>query len=629
MTYVLAHLVPLGALVAAVGMGGFALERLLARRLPAEAAGDAPLPRELRALLRAVLGVVLWMAVLFALACAGALGRWTVWGLAAACAAGAAWAWPRREPAGSPREPGAVAFVAVALLFTLPLSLVALSWDVSWDASTYHLTLPRLWVEAGGFTAPPGNVYARWPLATELLYAAALAVADHPVAKALHGAFGLATLWALWVGARSFDREAAAWIAAPLVLASPVVLLEWSIAYVDLAYAFFFLAGLLFVARWRETRGADRRALVWAGVCGGALAGVKVNGVVGAAALGMSLLPALAAQVRRGGGRGALADAARFALPVLVLWLPWLARTALLTGNPLYPLFFDVFGGPDWSPRLAEQFLAWQRSIGMGREPLDYLLLPWRVATRGGPGYAAFDGAIGAHWLAVVPLALLGWRRPLVRSALLACAVYFALWALGSQQARFLVPILPPLALAGAIGTLEGVDALTRDERLRLGAAAGIAALAGALALHSMQTPTGRAITLLPRFAHDGAELKAAAIHPVHRFVATLPPDAKLLLMNTNQGFFLSRPYEADSFFEASQIADRMRDAHGADEAHAQLVSRGITHVLRARRSWGIDWPEGLSALLADEELARRRFRSDDGRYEIFALAPRPAPDPR
>ena len=106
------------------------------------------------------------------------------------------------------------------------------------------------------------------------------------------------------------------------------------------------------------------------------------------------------------------------------------------------------------------------------------------------------------------------------------------------------------------------------------------------------------------------------------RFVAAaLPRDAKLLLLDTNQTFFLERESLADSFFEVSQLADWLCDAETPESLQARLVGRGITHVLRdGRRQWGIAWPPALEALLEDAARARPRFRSPDGRVEVYEL---------
>ena len=138
--------------------------------------------------------------------------------------------------------------------------------------------------------------------------------------------------------------------------------------------------------------------------------------------------------------------------------------------------------------------------------------------------------------------------------------------------------------------------------------------------LSTARRPFEQATRLLPRLAGGGDALCEAALHPVHRFVATLPPEAKLLLLNTNQGFFLERDYLSDSFFEASQIADWLRDAATPQAVIARLRERRITHVLLENRDWDIDWPQALLALLADRDLAAPRYRSSDGRFDLFEL---------
>ena len=117
-----------------------------------------------------------------------------------------------------------------------------------------------------------------------------------------------------------------------------------------------------------------------------------------------------------------------------------------------------MFGGPGWSAEVGEQFAAWQRSIGMGRDPIDYLLLPFRLLRHSGPGYARFDGALSPVWLAVVPVALGAVRSPRGRRVLAVAGAMFVVWAAGSQQSRFLIPILPLIAAAAVATFAAALD---------------------------------------------------------------------------------------------------------------------------------------------------------------------------
>ncbi len=577
----------------------------------------------LRPLARIVLGLGFWIACTFVLAVCGLLRPAVLWTLIGGVIAGSVVAWLRagRPMARFPRPSAApiLALVALAAVLT-PLALLALTPTVSWDASTYHLTLPRLFLDHGGFRDVPFNVYAAWPLNVQLLFALAMATQDFVLAKLLHFALGLATLYALIAGCRAFHRPASGALAAMLFLANGVVILEMRVAYVDLGHALFLLAGTLFMIDALER---DRRALWLSGLCCGLAAGTKLTGVVGAGIVATLYLPHLL----RDGGSALKPFFARFVAPVVLLWAPWVAYTTILTGNPAYPFLHGWFGGPDWSPALSDQLRDWQSSIGMGREPIDYLLLPLRVSLVGDLGYERFDGASAAFWIVLVPLALwFAWRwtpgraRTLIRRCMAISGLYFIFWSLSSQQMRLLIPMLPMLAIACTVTLVEILDRLLAQRWRRGGVALAFVATAAFLvAGHAKVLAAG--YRTLGVYLRAPGDLKATAVHPVYTFVnQQLAPDAKLLLLNTNQRFFCQREVLADSFFEASQITAWLAPAPDADAVSELLTGRGVTHILAEHRFRGTNYPETLLELLRDPRFAKPIYGSEDGRFSIFEL---------
>jgi hypothetical protein len=574
-------------------------------------------------LARLCLGIAFWIAVLFLLAAVGALDRW---GLGAVVVVvGAALLWPRRKrpvPLGETRtaqdfDAGRALLIATLSAVVVALLLGAVGPAVSWDASAYHLTLPRLYIENGGFRRVPFSVYSNWPLGTELLFAGAMLAKDYVLAKLVHFGFGVATLYALWAGCREFHRSESGWLAAALFLANGIVLAEMRIAYVDLATAFFLLSALLFAVRARRDDPGARPALLLCGVCCGVLAGLKISGIVGVAAVALVLAPGLA----RAGRAGWRAFALYFVVPVTLLALPWGIKAAIYTGNPVYPFLHAQLGGPDWSQALSAQFTAWQRAIGMGREPLDYLLLPVRAILSGGPLYTQFAGEIGAFWIVLIPLAIVGSRRvPLARAALLVAGASFVFWSLSSQQMRFLIPVLPLFSVAAAVAVVELRERIAPvSARPALARAIPVAA---AVLLTWQAAPTlVSGVEHLLRYQRDAERATHPAVPPIFATVdRELPADAVLLFLNTNQGFFCPRAYLADSFFEASQIADWLGSARDAEEVRRRLAERGVTHVLIENRNRGIDWPAPLTRLLRDPRRARPMQRTGDERYSLYAL---------
>jgi hypothetical protein len=582
------------------------------------------------ALERAAAGLVFgfgaWVALIFALASAGLLRAPVVLVTVAVGLAAGLFGLVREKPrlpddlAQLRVRPAAAIVVVVITVVVGALWMQVLRPIVAWDADVYHLTLPRLYLENGGFYRVPFNVYSNWPLATQMLYALALAVGDQIVAKSLHFGAGLAT--AALVGALVARESSRHWglMATAMLFLHPVFLWEIRVAYVDLASAFLLLAAFTFVHRALESRQQETGWLVLAGIAAGLLAGTKINGVFGAAALaavwlGSSLLD-----------RRAPADLVRpltaLLLPVALLGLPWLVRSYVMTGNPVYPLLWPLFGGPEWSEALATAHGAWTRSMGMGREAVDYLLLLPRVLLAGGPGYQSFDGRLHPLWALLLPLAAVAGRKePLVRRSLACAGVWFVAWAGTSQQMRFLLPALPLTAVAVGVGMQRGVQRLGSARRtVEPLLAVGLSALIVASSLVYLQ----QAPSLARAFWSRGSELKAFATDEVYGFVSSeLPEDSRLLFVNVNRGFFCDRDFVADSFFEASQLAEWLTAMGDKEGVRRGLRDAGITHVLVQVVAGGPRFPQAFLDLLA-EPGQRRVYESPSearNRFYVVALA--------
>ncbi len=505
-------------------------------------------------------------------------------------------------------------FALVSMLLVL---FVQTLWPrVSWDANVYHLTVPRLYLEHQGFWRIPFNVYSNWPLNTELLFAMAMALKSHILAKLVHFGFGcLCTVLVYQVARRAADRWTGC-VAAVLLLVNPIVMVEIRVAYVDLASALFFALAFVFVHRWLERTDGSYRLLVIAGLFSGLAAGTKLTGIVGAVCLAVLLVSVL---WRRAATVSAVAKSvAVLMIPAVALLAPWLIKSWILTGNPVYPFLYSVFGGPEWSSELQRQLTAWQQSIGMGRSGIDYLLLPGRVILEGGPGYDRFDGQISRLWIVLIPLSIwIARHRTIVARGLIVSAIYFVFWALSSQQIRFLIPVLPILAISGAIAISDAIG------RLRSSLAATTAIWACSLALAASLTWAGwdfavRSLGMGRDYLHFGVGIEQLAEEPVYRFINDeLPADARVLMLNTNHGYFCRRVFRADSFFEASQIAALLSQANSKSDLAELLQELGITHLLIENRDRGIRFPEVLPAFLNDREWVRSIYRSPDEKFDV------------
>ena len=314
-------------------------------------------------------------------------------------------------------------------------------------------------------------------------------------------------------------------------------------------------------------------------------------------------------------------------VPSTLMAVLWPIKTWAYTGNPFYPMFWKVFGGPDWSPALAEQFTRWQQGIGMGREPMDYLLLPWRVILYGEYGYDHFDGKIAELWLVALPLAIwAAWPLRNGRRALAAALGLSVFWALSSQQIRFLIPVLALLSWVLAQGLHHRLGGLNSPTWTRLKRPLTLL-VPGVVALFIVLW------TRYPTFVKSGVQharifntpqfSTSMTVPPVAPVINDLPEDSKVLLLKTNQRFSYERDLLVDSFFiEASQITDWLQVCGDKDCVDSQLRQRKVSHILLGipKKPLRFPYPQVLMAYVSDSRRVEIVHR--DPAHILLALRP-------
>jgi len=332
-------------------------------------------------------------------------------------------------------------------------------------------------------------------------------------------------------------------------------------------------------------------------------------------------------------------DTALFLAPALALAAPWLIKSFVYTGDPLYPILWKYLGGVEWSDTLSDQFWRWQRSIGMGRTCRDFLLLPVRVILFGGGDYGHFAAWISKSWILLIPLTVIASPLiPIVRWCLIPAALYFAVWALGSQQTRFLIAVLPLLAAAAGITLSRIVTGVNRwlagrdtqgqaDTRLRmLGHVLAGSVVAGCLVI--LAWASRYVVPVAVALSHDlranPPTLQTWTPDPVFSYIReNLPASARVMLLNTNQAFFVDRDYIADSFFEASQLNALIREAVDREGLTALFERLTITHVLFKEDEPWVQFPPALRQYLSDRATATRIYASPGGAFTLYELRAR------
>jgi len=566
-----------------------------------------------------------------------------------------------QEGAGNPAEAGrpagaatdAWAKVAVGLAVVITF-WTALAPETEYDALWYHLELPRQWLLHGGPIDRIEDYVSLYPLTWELIFGAGLALGGDVSARLLH--FACLPLLALIVfEATKRFGAGSPWLACALFVTAPTVMWEASTTYVDLALALHVTLALYALVRYAT--GGARAWLIVAAIQFGVGAATKHLGLVALAIAAGMLVVARLAALRTSGvgallGRGALTVAVRPAVILVAIALifpaPWYVRNWLLSGNPVFPEMFDLFGAfpPErWNAAAEAGLDRFKAHFGRPRTFVNLLRMPWDVTVHG----ALYGGSLGPLFLILIP-GLLCAVIPALKSratsmaasaawwALTFAGLYVAVWAspISSFQLRFLIPIVPLLAFAAAAAyaTLHDLLADIRPVRALLAAAMGLLLLLNLPPLtpfheadrrawdgwltHVVHIPPVRVVTGRERTETYLARLIPS--YPAWQYVNRhAPASAKILTFTGGDVFYARRPRISTDAPVARPAVWGARVGQ-EEQVRAALRALGVTHLLVDRRAIDQAAPGSLAIGQSPALVRDYRLEYDDGRFTLYRV---------
>jgi len=356
----------------------------------------------------------------------------------------------------------------LALPLVLAILLAAMLPPLDFDVCEYHLQAPKEFFQQGRITFLPHNVYGNMPLGAEMLALLAMVISGDWWLGALAGktviaAFTPLCALALLAAGRRFFSTGAGVVAALVYISIPWVVGISSAGLIEGVSACY-----LFLAVYALLLKTDR-VTVLSGYFAGAAVATKypaalfvllplgvwvfVGGLKRGSTAGKPARYTLKKNVSRG-----IAALTVFLLAAVVSCGPWFAKNWALSGNPTYPLLYEVFDGKTWNEEKNSRWNEVHRPHDFSPKTLGKDL--GRVA-------------LTSEWLSplVVPLAalaLLGliararpladWQSIVWMSSAYALFVIAVWWLFTHRIDRFWVPVLPVLAFLAGAGACWNVE---------------------------------------------------------------------------------------------------------------------------------------------------------------------------
>jgi len=266
------------------------------------------------------------------------------------------------------------------------------------DALGGRVALPLMWLNGGAVRGYPELIYSYASLAGETLYLLFLPIANNSVAKITAFACQLIIVKEILGSSRHLKNL---WrIAATIAFASSTIV-WWQLihGFVDLLQAVLIVGAMESLRRWLKSK--SLRDLLLSGLLAGSSTAVKLNGVIAITLVcGYVFLSLI---IRRHSVWEATRSSLIAAFAAVIALLPWLIRSLILTGNPIFPFANWLFKSPLISRELVAKHFGEPFGFEAFRAIFDIFLSPGKYVEIG--SYHPFFLALAVGFCLIIPVA--------------------------------------------------------------------------------------------------------------------------------------------------------------------------------------------------------------------------------
>jgi hypothetical protein len=449
------------------------------------------------------------------------------------------------------------------------------------DELAYHLAIPKMYAQQHTLAYIPFIVYSNWPLATEMLFIVPLLLGSDLAAHWVTWGMHVLTGGLVFQLARQAFDTRTGWLALAIFTTIPMVEVLAGTALIETALAFYtFLAVYAF---WRWQTSQCKTWLAVSAMMSGAVAATKLSGAGVTVLLGVlsALFGVYNSRVNK---RSALWYFVIFGILSLAIALPWYVKAWAQTGNPFWPAAIEYLGARDWDALGTRYITDFIRLPNLPWTFQNWLMLPWYVTTSGsrfGASYIIGPMLLATSGLAVITFGRQRQTRPALAFLGLFVLGFYTSWFLTTHQTRFLMPVVPVLAIASGAGIRELTRGSGRIASVLL--AAVLVYLMSQTMLFSSQRQTvlaSRANYLVGTQSSEEFLRQSLNVYPAIEIANRIvPEDERVILAPWEpRGYYLEREYLWAN--PVSQRYLRMEQLASVQEFRQWLRENKITFVL-------------------------------------------------
>lgn len=282
------------------------------------------------------------------------------------------------------------------LIFTILINALPIFTPiVEFDSTSYHLTFAKIYAQ-GSFEHIPSHIYSAMPHAMSLVYVLPELFLTPNVSNAIVYTLTILSAMGIYYLIRQKHSNTAALSGSLLYLITPAVLERISQTMIDLVVAFYIITVIIILYHYTKENQAKHIALI--GILIGIAASIKLTAAAPGIAIGIGIILSWIIYKQK----IKISHLIILGIIVLLIISPWIIRSYILTGNPIYPQGYSIFGGEYLAPNLEDAYSSHFELKGISRSLVNIITVPIQMTFRS----TALDSPLGIHplFILLIPL---------------------------------------------------------------------------------------------------------------------------------------------------------------------------------------------------------------------------------
>jgi hypothetical protein len=479
--------------------------------------------------------------------------------------------------------------VLYSVLFSLLFMLIAITCFAPpsyYDSLVYHMALPGIYAAAKKICFVPFNLYSNFPQNMEMLYTMGLVLCDEIVPNLISFSMFVVTLAAIYSFCRRFTDKSVSLFAVLIYMTTPAVMLLAPSSYVEAGLAMFTVMAVYSYCIYHREGITDY--LVLSGVFSGLAFGTKYT----AAAVPLTISLVLLTRCVMRKELKYLKQILILNITVLVVASPWLIKNFVNVGNPVFPFLYNLLGykAVDWNFSTAHNYFTMLTEYGhKGNIIGEFFSVPWNVLkdpVKFGGGFDILGNFGWVTYFMLLPMLLLVQKGNVIKLLCFFSGIYAITWFVSKPVLRFLLPLLPVLAVLCSYVAVNVYRKKLLVLRYVLLPGFALLALSNIFIYFFIQDtiePFNVSIGIEARDSYLARKIRYSP-YPVFEYInSNLSDSDTVLFIGEQRGFYCRKKYIAANVFARNPFVSWANEARNCDDLILYMKKRNITHILYNR----------------------------------------------